>query len=59
MLLIKIVNDGTGDVRIGNYNYEVLVNEEVIAKGRIEAHDRSERWPSLLRKLLQNAYKGV
>jgi hypothetical protein len=59
MLHIKIINDGTGDVRVGNYDYEVLINNEVIAKGRIEAHDRADQWPSLIRKLLQNAYKGV
>lgn len=59
MLIINITNDDTGDVKVGNYDYKVLINKKVIAKGRIENHDRKDRWPTLLRKMLYNAYRGV
>lgn len=57
MLIIEITNDGTGDVHIGYYDYKVKVNKEVIAQGRVEAHDRSYGWQTLVRRLLQVDYK--
>jgi hypothetical protein len=59
MLIVNITNDDTGDVKIGNYDYKVLINKTVIAKGRIEAHERKGHWSTLIRKMLYNAYKGV
>jgi len=34
MLIIKIQNDGTGTVEVGNYRYQVMVNETVIESGK-------------------------
>jgi len=53
VLLIKIVNDGTGDKIWGNYNYEVFVNKTKIANGRIEDHNRLSGWESLVRLLAE------
>ena len=51
MLLIKIVNDGSGDSKTGNYDYEVFVNKELIASGKVENHNREEGWRKLVRML--------
>jgi len=48
MLLIKFVNDKTGTREIGNYDYTVYVNKEIIAKGRVENHDRKKGWEGLV-----------
>ena len=58
MLLIKIVNDGTGDVHTGHYDYQVFVNREIIARGRIENHDRlAGGWRGLVRLLADKVNK--
>jgi translation initiation factor IF-1 len=44
MLLIEIVNDGTGTEEVGNYRYEVKVNKKVIAKGKVDGHWRKNAW---------------
>ena len=51
MLIIKIKNDGTGDVVKGNYDWEVWVNQDVIDAGRVEGHFRSDGWEQLLRRI--------
>ena len=48
MLTINIHNDGTGDEKTGNYDYQVRVNQEVIAEGRIEKHNRKAGWMALV-----------
>jgi len=53
MLVVKIVNDRSGDEEIGNYRYEVLVNLTSIAKGIILKHNRKTGWQGLLRDLLR------
>lgn len=40
MLVLEIVNDGTGSKEIGNYNYRVYINHEVIHTGRLEGYNR-------------------
>lgn len=50
MLILHILNDGTGD-RYGAYEYDVLVNGEVIAQGRVTGHDRLKGWPDLVRMI--------
>lgn len=50
-LFIKIINDGSGDAKIGNYNYNVQVNEKLIASGHIKNFKRSRGWRELLRVL--------
>ena len=51
MLTIKILNDGTGDEAVGNYDYQVWVNAETIAKGRVEGHKRLTGWQGLVQDL--------
>ena len=63
MLIVRIRNDGTGDVRIANYDYEVCVTTgprtlKVIASGRIEKHDRTQDWRALVRKTLRASGRG-
>lgn len=58
MLIIKVTNDDTGDERVGNYDYAVLVGSTIIAEGRVDGHERSQGWKELIRKLLLNHYGG-
>jgi len=51
MLIIKIKNDGTGDVVKGNYDWEVWVNPNIIDAGRVEGHYRKDGWEQLLRRI--------
>lgn len=48
MLQVKIVNDGTGNEKVGNYDYVVSVNSNIIAQGRLENFERKKGWESLL-----------
>lgn len=57
MLTITFHNDSTGDVRLGNYDYIVYINEVIIAEGRVERHQRNRGWRGLLRKLLKELDK--
>lgn len=53
-LILIFHNDGTGlwpDV--GNYNVKVMVNQRMIAQGRVENHQRNEGWEKLVEKFLQ------
>ncbi len=52
MLIVKIQNDGTGTKDIGNYRYQVLVNETVIESGDIKGHSRRNGWRQLLLDLV-------
>jgi len=62
MLRIEIENDGTANVPeniahppsggefciIGNYDYRIFINSELVAQGRIENHNRLSMWPGLI-----------
>lgn len=52
MLIIYIHNDGTGTESSSNYDYEINVNLKQIAGGRIEGHNRSDGWITLLKMLI-------
>ena len=56
MLLVKIINDGTGDHEIGNYNVEVSVTEKgklkVLGEVHVEGFKRQRRWLELLYDVL-------
>jgi hypothetical protein len=52
MLIIKFVNDLTGDEVTGNYDWVVIVNGMVVEKGKIEGHHRPEGWRELIRRLI-------
>ena len=51
MLIIKIVNDGTGDKINGSYNYEAYINNTLIESGYVKQHKRAWGWKALLRKM--------
>ena len=62
MLKIIVVNDGTANtaentahppteeafVIVGNYNYRVFINDELVGSGRVENHNRLTGWQGLL-----------
>ena len=52
MLIIKIVNDGTGDRVIGNYRYQVMINDIVIESGEVKQHERRLGWQKLVSLLV-------
>jgi len=51
MLKICFLNDGTGEPSelVANYDYVVTINDKVLAKGRIERHNRLTGWEGLVR----------
>ena len=56
MLIIKIQNDGKGTVDVGNYRYQVMINETVIESGSINGHYRLDGWQKLVGMLLANSW---
>ncbi len=53
MLIILLHNDGTGNVKRGNYTYEVLLNETKLADGVVKGHNRKSGWQALVRKMVR------
>lgn len=51
MLTIKIKNDSTGTPEIGNYDFEVWVNHDMIDFGYIIGHERKKGWKDLVKKV--------
>jgi len=51
---INIANDGTGNVRYGNYDYE-LRDKDVAIKGKLEGHNRLQSAFKLLQAVLNRA----
>jgi hypothetical protein len=51
MLIVLVHNDGTGTKEIANYDYEVRINHDVIARGRVLDHTRKDGWQALLREI--------
>ena len=58
MLIIKIQNDGTGTPEIGNYRYQVMINDAVIESGEVKKHNRKEGWRGLLLNLVDQSSKS-
>ena len=59
MLVINIHNDSTGTDEIGNYNYTVKINYEIISSGRIEGHERLHGWEALVIEMAKQIAKGL
>lgn len=60
---IRIVNDGSGDEYVGNYDAVVYhqfddepPREGLLQSARIEGHERGDGWADLLRKVLEQAH---
>jgi hypothetical protein len=49
MLAVIFVNDGTGGELFGSYDWKVLINQTVLAKGRLDGHNRSLGWRGLVK----------
>jgi hypothetical protein len=58
MLIIKIQNDSTGTVEVGNYRYQVLINQTVIESGEVKGHDRSKGWQNLVDMLVSESVEN-
>jgi len=58
MLIVLIHNDGTGDIKIGNYDVEVRINDRVLSKFRIEKYKREVGWEELLLLVAEKANSG-
>lgn len=58
MLIIKIVNECTGSVEVGNYRYQVMINDTVIESGEVKGHKRNEGWRGLLLQLVDQSSKS-
>jgi len=59
MLVLRILNDNTGDEKIGNYNVDCCVttsptNLRTISKGRVEGYDRQQEYTKLLRLAIES-----
>jgi hypothetical protein len=51
VLRVEIVNDGTEKELpevVGHYNFTVYINDEIIAKGRLEDFNRLSGWQGLV-----------
>ena len=59
MLIIKIQNDGTGTVDVGNYRYQVMVNDTVIESGEVKGHKRKDSWRSLMLLILIHSMRMI
>lgn len=66
MLLIKLVNDKTGDKEIGNYKYEILITEVPdgekphlikLTEGKIKGHKRLSGFEPLIKMLYEDLEK--
>jgi len=55
MLILLIHNDSTGPDHDANYDYEVRVNTETIARGRIVGHNRADGWQNLVAMLVEQS----
>ena len=55
MLWMKVVNDGSGTLQVGNYTYSVFVNEQKLTDGKITGYKRVRGWKTLLRKAVKEA----
>jgi hypothetical protein len=51
-IFIKIINDGTGDEKIGNYKFQVNVNDKVLDSGKIEGFERVLGWEELVKTMV-------
>ena len=55
MLTIKIQNDATGTNENASYHYRVFVNGKEIERGDVNGHNRSDGWPVLLKKIVEDS----
>jgi hypothetical protein len=56
MLIVLIHNDGTGTNESANYDFEVLVNKNSIARGKVAGHNRNHGWKALLLQIATSSF---
>ena len=54
MLIVKIVNDGKGTNENASYIYTDFVNDQEIARGEVDGHNRNDGWKTLLKLIADN-----
>ena len=54
-LYVKIINDGTGNDQIANYDYKILINDRIIESGRIEHYYRAKSAVQLVKEVALDA----
>ena len=59
MVVIEIVNDGTGDEIEAHYDVTIKVNTQIIHQFRIESHNRLSGIPGLVRCLAKGFKRNV
>ena len=57
MLIIKVLNEGTGTHHSANYKYTVSINKDIIAFGDLKGHDRDDGWKELITQLVEGEKK--
>lgn len=61
MSLIVVLTNKSALAPVSDYNYEVLVGDgtpdgsDLIARGQVKAHTRSDGWKALVQRLLDEA----
>ena len=53
-----MVNDSTGTPSVGNYRYQVMINDTVIESGAVKGHKRKQGWRGLLLDLVDQSSKS-
>lgn len=51
MLHLHIRNTCTGTPQVGNYNWHLYCNEELVESGNVNGHERSKGWRDLVRMI--------
>lgn len=54
-LYLKIINDGTGTKKIGNYDYEIRINKKIISKGKLNKFHRHKGALNLIKNVQEIA----
>ena len=54
-LYVDIINDGTGNNQIANYDYKILINDKIIESGRIEHYYRAKSAVQLVKEVALDA----
>jgi len=54
-LYVDIINDGTGNNQIANYDYKILINDKIIESGRIEHYYRAKGAVQLVKEVALDA----
>ena len=54
-LYVDIINDGTGNDQIANYDYKILINDKIIESGRIEHYYRAKSAVQLVKEVALDA----